>query len=263
MTFSTSEYTKGQHSHLLPKLSSPHSHALNIDGGLIYECLDRFETNCSQSVVLKSFSDIKAEVQQLEVGQSPFTIGFSGHRSDPIYLPSSLLQFKNKLEESAVVGDIAVSCVDDCTTGVLYTGSKISKTFYYSKDTNTTVIESVKGVSASVTGGYRYSAIMRSISAAKRWYVRAFACNQVGCRAPALFLPLPVLLFVPSPYVVQDLALVRKADTSITVGWNDPISQGGSKLADFIIEYDTWPAIASHGRFFFQISQNIKIHSKC
>lgn len=253
VTFLSPKYTTGQHSQVIPKSFSRYSRSLQIDGSLLFECSDRFGTNCTRSGLARAYTEMKAEVQKIEVGQSPFTIGFSGYTSESIFLPCTLSEFKRKIEDIEVVGDIAVSCLS-CSDDLLYAGSEVSITFLslYGdvplldiSDINSTVIESVKGVSASVCGRATYSAIIRSLFIMRTWYVRAFACNQVGCGAPALFLPSPLLLFATAPSIVQDLSLVRKTGKSITVGWNAPVSHGGRELTDFVIEYSTSPAFIS------------------
>lgn len=144
-----------------------------------------------------------------------------------------------------------VSCIG-CSDGLLYTGNAVYITFISLHEdvplldiSGAKVMESVKGISASITGRSTYSAIIQSLSTTHKWHFRAFACNQVGCEAPSLFLPSPLILFAAAPSIVQDLSLVRKTDKSITVGWNAPVSHGGYKVVGFFIEFDTSPSIAS------------------
>ena len=224
-----------------------------IDGRLLYGCADPFGVNCTRSDLVKAYTEEKLEVQTLVIGVSPFALRFSGYTSELISLPCSMFHFERKIEEMQVLGDVSVSCLG-CSDNMILTGCEISITFLSFhgdvplldvSDGNSSFVESVKGVSAMVTGRSTYAARISNLAFKREWYVRVFACNRIGCGASVMSLPCPLLLFRLAPSVLRDVAVLRKTDKSIDIGWNGPSSGGGNELVDFVIELSASPAFTS------------------
>jgi len=245
--------------------SDRHSHQLKVDGTHLQECTDLHRKACvassSSDGIAKAVAYVAStpETQQITVGTSDFTVSLAGQTSDMILLEDSLDELEEKLSSIPSVGHVAVECLS-CVVGSSNTitpGDTVLVTFLSMRgdvplmavsDPSASVSEVTKGSSQPVIGRSTYWTIIDGLSSVNRWNVRVQAYNAIGGGSTEDAHQHEIQTFIQAPMEPQEVSVRRGSDeTSLSLSWTEPLSDGGSFIDSFAIQYDTSPAFTSDG----------------
>ena len=143
---------------------------------------------------------------------------------------------------------------DTCPGNLVTSGHDIFLTFMSLRgdipnisisDPSVIVIEITKGLCQYQVGRSTYSAIIEGLTSSTDWYVRIFAYNNIGGGNPTNAWAFPLRLHHVAPSVPREVSVTTHSSRSILVSWNRPLTNGGSNIENFVIEYDTSPSFTS------------------
>jgi len=222
----------------------------------------RSKVSADQNVLYPSIDvATRREVQSFVctvAGGNTFTLSFMGKTTTAIAAEATALDVENALEALDTVGDVSVTFtggqLEACENSV---SAKVSVTFEselgdlppMTATGAVTVTESTAGRTQPVVGQLSYSAIISEslvTTSDKDWFVRVSAFNSVGYGKYASTMPSKAEPTVNVATVPRNVAFTVGSSTSLIASWDTPITNGGSAITDYEVQWDTVDSFTSH-----------------
>jgi hypothetical protein len=204
----------------------------------------------------------RREVQSFVCTADPgFTLTFMGKTTATILATATPLDVENALELLLTVGDVSVTFTDG-QLEACNAANKVTVTFeselgdlpaMVGASTSSTgsvvVSESTAGRTQPVVGHLSFSTIISESLVATPdidWFVRVSAFNSVGYGTYASTMPAKAEPAVNVPTIPRNVAATVGSSTSLVVSWDTPVTNGGSSLTQYEVQWDTVNSFTSH-----------------
>jgi len=266
ISFFSVTYAGDQYNRCASPLRRKRTNKFEVDGSFLYACKDRELTVCNKFGYSKATLGTTQEIQRFSVAKSDFTISALGQTTQVIAKAETVENLKKKIEALSSIGTVDVSCIG-CHDKVIASGRDVYLTFMSLRgdipdivisDPNVTVVEVMKGICPYKVGRSSFSSIIYGLTSVKTWHVRVSAFNKVGSGNFVNSQPSPNYLYVVAPSAPSNMVASSSSSSSVKISWNSPVTNGGTPISDFIIEYDASQTFTSkNGKVLHSLKVNL------
>uniref|UniRef100_K3WF53 Fibronectin type-III domain-containing protein n=1 Tax=Globisporangium ultimum (strain ATCC 200006 / CBS 805.95 / DAOM BR144) TaxID=431595 RepID=K3WF53_GLOUD len=272
ITFHQAKYKGNQHKKHKSRLDPSTSHRLQVSGTNLLLCTTSLRDSCIPKLengIMPSISiGTRQEIQALTCTGTPgaatgFKLNYMGVETALIPSNAAAADVEAALENILVAGAVSVSFSNPAQTTVCVTTNAARLLVVFDTELGDVTLLTVSGVSAGLIippveelrkgrtqmtpGRMPYSFVVSGLTVSNVYNIRIAAYSSIGFGPFSVAQPVRgVIPVMTVPSAPQSLTVqTRLSSSTLLMVWEEPLSNGGSSVTSYRVEWDVNPAYTS------------------